>query len=78
MNKQDLAILIQVMDAQRKSGGFTFDIMPQAALTMQRLAELFNAMKPESRLVIEQLHDAQVVLDAAPGESETQPTKPAK
>lgn len=78
MNKQDVAILIQVMEAQRKAGGFSFDIMPQAALTMQRLAELYNAMKPESRLVIEQLNDAQVVLDAEPGEADNKPTKPAK
>jgi hypothetical protein len=78
MNKQDLAILIQTMEAQRKAGGFSFDVMPLAAQTMQKLSDLFNLMKPESRLVIEQLHDAQVVPDAAPGEAEKQPTKSGK
>ncbi len=52
MNKQDLAILIQTMEAQRKAGGFSFDVMPMVAETMQRLQHLFNLLKDGETLAI--------------------------
>lgn len=52
MNKQDLAIIIQTMEAQRKAGGFSFDVMPMVAETMQRLQHLFNLLKDGETLAI--------------------------
>ena len=66
MNKQDLAILIQTMEAQRKGGGFSFDVMPLAAETMQKLQHLFNLLKDGETLVILRKEDAG---EAKPSES---------
>jgi hypothetical protein len=59
MTKQDIAILIQTMEAQRKKGGFSFDVMPMVASTNQRLTDLFNLMGPESKLVIDAKKETQ-------------------
>ena len=59
MTKQDIAILMQTMEAQRKTGGFSFDVMPMVASTMQKLSDLFNLMGPESKLVIEAKEETQ-------------------
>jgi len=69
MNKQDIAILIQTMEAQRKAGGFSFDAMPLVASTAQKLSDLFNLMWPDSKLVIEAKEETQ------PAESKVKPTK---
>ena len=66
MNKQDLAISIQTMEAQRKGGGFSFDVMPLAAETMQKLQHLFNLLKDGETLVIHRKEDAG---EAKPSES---------
>jgi hypothetical protein len=59
MTKQDIAILIQTMEAPRKTGGFSFDVMPMVASTNQRLTDLFNLMGPESKLVIDAKKETQ-------------------
>ena len=52
MNKQDLAILIQTMEAQRKGGGFSFDVMPHVAQTMQKMTSIYNFMEDDDFLAI--------------------------
>lgn len=69
MTKQDIAIMIQTMEAQRKTGGFSFDMMPMVANTHQKLTDLFNLMGPESKLVIEAKEETQ------PAESKVKPIK---
>lgn len=45
------------MEAQRKGGGFSFDVMPLAAETMQKLQHLFGLLKDGETLVIHRKED---------------------
>lgn len=55
MNKTNVALLINLMEVQRKVGGFEFGIMPLAAQTAERLQKLFEAMGEDDILSIEQI-----------------------
>lgn len=69
MDKQNIALLLNCMEAQRKSGGFQFDIMPLAAQTVQRLSDLFNQMGEA---------DVVVLMQAKPIEKKTDETEESK
>lgn len=70
MDKQNIALLLNCMEAQRKGGGFQFDIMPLAAQTVQRLSDLFNQMGDADVVVLMQAQTPEKKTD------ETEESKP--